>query len=90
MTSDEQLAAWVAGTPKHNGATRSEGECCPDFSCCHPELLAPEDERRRFASAAEPVRYSMLMTFLARAIAVMAPDAKVHIAGDPANHQREQ
>ena len=43
MTSDEQLAEWVKGNSIHN---QDRDECCPDFSCCDNELLAPEDERK--------------------------------------------
>ncbi len=41
----EQLNAWVAGDSKHNTV---DDECCPDFSCCRPELLAPKARREEF------------------------------------------
>jgi hypothetical protein len=41
-----QGLAWVAGMPFHN---RIDDECCPDFSCCHPELFE-EDQEKRAAS----------------------------------------
>ena len=34
-----QLDEWVKGNPIHNNV---DDECCPDFSCCRPELLAPK------------------------------------------------
>lgn len=34
MTHSEQLNKWANGLSVHNGKTPSEGECCPDFSCC--------------------------------------------------------
>lgn len=42
MTPNEQLELWVRGKSVHND---ERDECCPDFSCCSPELLAPEHER---------------------------------------------
>jgi hypothetical protein len=79
--SEAQLAKWVEGEPEHNHV---DNECCPDFSCCKPEFLAPERERLAFA-AAEPggkIRMEMLGGFLGRAIASHT-SAKVHIAGGP-------
>lgn len=65
MTPDEQLALWVKGDSRHNA---DRDECCPDFSCCQPDLLAPLEERELFASlAADSVeRDRMLMMFLGR------------------------
>jgi hypothetical protein len=54
MTNEEQLRQWVAGNPIHNDehpAGIEGGECCPDFSCCNPELLAPKAIREEFAAA---------------------------------------
>ncbi|MGI4812089.1 MAG: hypothetical protein ACRYGG_01915 [Janthinobacterium lividum] len=41
----EQTDAWVQGTSMHN---RVNGECCPDFSCCHPDMKMPLEERRAY------------------------------------------
>ncbi len=85
MTSDEQLAQWLKGNPVHNDI---RDECCPDFSCCDPELLASEEERKTFVDANDETRHMMLMGFLA---AMMTnEDKKVYIADDPANYQLEQ
>jgi hypothetical protein len=55
-----QLLEWAAGRPWHNpwspGATApgfksSDGECCPDFSCCSPELLASREARVTFLAS---------------------------------------
>ena len=43
-----QLAMWVEGTSHHDC---EHNECCPDFSCCRPELLAPREEREMFMAA---------------------------------------
>ena len=76
---EEQLKLWVEGTPEHCDAT---GECCPDFSCCKPELLASEDERRVFAEAVatsnEDLKMQMLGNFLRRAF----EKHRVHVAGE--------
>src|SRR5688572_28939536 len=37
-----QTRMWVDGNPVHNTL---KDECCPDFSCCVPELLMPEGRR---------------------------------------------
>jgi hypothetical protein len=63
MTYEEQLDLWVEGKPIHN---KKREECCPDFSCCNIDLLAPLDERIAFKNANEDVRLSMLGTFLGR------------------------
>lgn len=46
--SEIQLDEWVKGNPIHND---TDDECCPDFSCCKPEMLAPLETRERFAQA---------------------------------------
>lgn len=75
MTCEEQLNLWVQGNPVHN---RDRDECCPDFSCCQPELLAESEVRQRFKDADEATRFSMLGMFLGAAMADMGAD--VHIA----------
>ena len=61
-TSEEQLDTWVAGNPQHN---HTFDECCPDFSCCHLNLLWPESQRIAFKTATSEVRQHMLMFGLA-------------------------
>ncbi|WP_170759919.1 hypothetical protein [Ruegeria lacuscaerulensis] len=84
-----QLSEWVAGRPWHNpfnhdntrhDGDRSEGECCPDFSCCNPDMLAPKEAREAFANAGDDTRFEMLGMFLGN-MAQSETDAKVHIAG---------
>jgi hypothetical protein len=83
--TDEQLRLWVEGTSVHNDEA---GECCPDFSCCQPGLLAPKETREAFARASEEERTSMLMMFLGAAIelAMEGKEKGVYIAGDPTNY----
>lgn len=38
-----QTLAWAEGRPYHN---HIDCECCPDFSCCQPELFENNEEER--------------------------------------------
>lgn len=82
QTTDEQLALWLEGENVHAAA----GECCPDFSCCKPEIAAPADERRAFVDHPE-ARIGMLMTFLGRAIQHHYEGKTAYIAGDQTNYE---
>ncbi len=79
MKAQQQLELWVAGKSVHND---ERGECCPDFSCCSPELLAPKETREAFQRASQNERMEILMMFLGTMMNQEAPDTKVHIAGD--------
>ena len=90
---EAQLALWLQGQGVHRKfpaamAAKMDDpyECCPDFSCCYPELLAPQDVREAFCKAttekAEGTRNAMLGIFLAAMLAKAVPDAHVHVAGD--------
>ena len=88
MTPEEQLAEWVKGNPIHNERMLGGhliGECCPDFSCCKPELLAPVEIRELYSAAYKTdntkVTSRMLGEFLTRMIDQHEPKIKVHIAG---------
>jgi hypothetical protein len=64
-----QMSEWLEGRPWHNpwgpdgsyGEERHDGECCPDFSCCRPDLIWPKARRLAFASASEADRHHMLL-----------------------------
>jgi hypothetical protein len=75
-SAQKQLALWVAGNPQHNTFA---DECCPDFSCCQPELLWPEEKRKAFAEANEEYRNHMLMGGI-NAIMVLN-DTEAYVAG---------
>lgn len=75
MTCEEQLDLWVAGKPVHNDERE---ECCPDFSCCNPRLLAPIEMRQMFRDNPER-REAMLFGFLGAALA----NQPVYVAGRP-------
>jgi hypothetical protein len=60
-----QLDEWVKENSIHNDV---DDECCPDFSCCKPELLQPLEIRKTFKAVSdsgdEQTKMSMLMGFL--------------------------
>jgi len=70
VTPDDQLRRWADGDPV---CPNTAGECCPDFSCCRPHLLWPEEKRRRFVAADPKTRNGML----AGALASLVDDAGV-------------
>ena len=65
MTCEEQLQLWLKGKSVHN---EERNECCPDFSCCKPEFLAPFEEREMFVEQLVKGDNSMLYMFLGRLI----------------------
>lgn len=38
-----QCLSWTMGNSYHN---RIDNECCPDFSCCNPELFEQDEAKR--------------------------------------------
>lgn len=91
MTNAEQLDLWVAGklagTGKAGHVFKKIGkheieECCPDFSCCQPELLASEWLRKEFKDN-EKGREKMLFGFLGQMISKMdvGKGKKIYITG---------
>ncbi len=85
--NDEQLRRWVDGDPQHIGDRKDPtSQCCPDFSCCRPELLAPPDVRRAFVAAGPNGRGAFLGGFLGAMIAAaqvsgdIDPEKKIAIA----------
>jgi len=79
LTPERQVALWVQGKP---ACPNTNGECCPDFSCCRPKLLARTVVRKRFAAAGRKERQRMCMDFFGAFIASMPRgDKRVHIVG---------
>lgn len=79
---DEQLRLWVAGESVHvtvAGRKRGTTECCPDFSCCQPALLAPLEVRKAFVRASENDRHAFLLRFLKALCDASVKD--VHVIG---------
>ncbi len=85
ITTQQQLDNWVAGTSLHRIADGlKDGECCPDFSCCMPTLLAPLEVRQAFAAGGDAIRGKFLGVFLGAMLKHAMPDddaPKIHVAG---------
>ncbi len=88
MKPEEQALLWLKGKSVHN---KERDECCPDFSCCRPELLAPLEVRQVFYNAElkgdERTKNRLLGEFLGRLLSSALPEKKVHIAGLDASRQ---
>ncbi len=80
MTNDEQTERWASGESVHNGKERIDGECCPDFSCCVPELLWPK-ARREFFRDHPDAREEMLFGALAQGVQHMGKEDDVYLTG---------
>jgi hypothetical protein len=39
----KQVENWTKGKSEHN---KIDDECCPDFSCCYPDLFEQDREKR--------------------------------------------
>jgi len=89
MKSEEQLEQWLKGNPLHDN--EKGGWCCPDFSCCCPDLLAPVEVREVFVAAKksgnDKIVSRMLMEFLGKMLSKEFSEKKVHIAGLESNRQ---
>lgn len=79
MKETEQLLSWLKGKSIHN-----DKQCCPDFSCCVPQLLASFEEREAFIIAFlnddNEQTDKMLFMFLGRAMNTIT-DKQILIAG---------
>jgi len=70
MTHEEQLELWVNGKSVHND---EKDACCPDFSCCHPELKADKATRIKFAKAYRRCDRKTVDTMLVAFMQTIAP-----------------
>ena len=50
-----QTRMWAMGWPSHNNV---DDECCPDFSCCNPDLFEPDAKKRWDTFKAEAIEFS--------------------------------
>lgn len=80
MNPREQLDKWVAGESLHNHNTPvTGGECCPDFSCCIPELQAlkatREEFRRAWLEGDAAKENELLLQFLGALLQHESPEA---------------
>lgn len=82
MTPDEQLDLWLKGESVHNP---DRDECCPDFSCCKPDLVASQAEKEAFVAAYkigdEQSTTALLAGFAGALLRSMDPDATIKIVG---------
>lgn len=86
ISLEEQIHRWVAGESVHRLIDKprfkgDDGECCPDFSCCRPELLQPVEIRKAFATASDKERNKFLGAFLGAMLQKCFSEEKVYIAG---------
>jgi hypothetical protein len=85
-TFEEQERLWVEGksvhvrmSAKYKAMTGDEYQCCPDFSCCEPQLLAPVGVRKAYAAASRKGKDKFLGHFLGALVKKQAPDERVYI-----------
>lgn len=76
---EEQLDEWIKGSSLHSDHRGLGEECCPDFSCCKPQLLQPIEVRLAFKRADSAQREKLCMVFLGGMITNAAPDVSVYI-----------
>lgn len=76
---EEHLDLWVKGESHHVKVHAGDPECCPDFSCCKPELLQPLEVRVAFSSASPRQRDKLLMAFLGALFTKERPDVSAYI-----------
>ena len=76
----EQLYYWVEGVSLHYGK-----ECCPDFSCCIPELRAPKRVRERYLEAFDKndndTKVAIALLFYTAVARVLVPDKEITFEG---------
>jgi hypothetical protein len=53
----DQTSAWAQGHVFHNAI---DDECCPDFSCCKPEMFIQDKEKRIAILHDLQIRYKVL------------------------------
>lgn len=83
-THGEQVVAWVTGRNVHVRTGRpapNDYECCPDFSCCYPDLAQSKDVRSRFAYSDSLGRQRYYQIFLSAFVKRVAPKGRVHVVG---------
>ena len=82
MTAKEQLDKWVAGESIHD---HENDQCCPDFSCCQPDLAAHigdrEIFRKYYLEGNDSGTMTMLTGFLMKSLESYTK-TKVHIIAE--------
>jgi hypothetical protein len=80
LTPERQLEEWRKG---NSLCPNTRDECCPDFSCCKPELLAPQEVRDAYCTGTRDQQLKLLGSFLGGLVGTM--DEDVYIAGADAD-----
>ncbi len=83
-TPDDQLKRWAAG---ESLCPNTNGECCPDFSCCRPKLKWPPEKRAKFVAAGQREREKMLMGALGALVKDATGEDAYVTRGDPTDHE---
>ena len=78
MTVNKQLELWLQGKPVHN---KTRNECCPDFSCCNPKLLAPKKIRQVFVNASRTGDHGTVNKMLGAFLTKMLEAHNFHVKG---------
>ncbi len=76
---EEQVRRWVAGESLHSDHRGIGEECCPDFSCCKPQLLQPVEVRRAFQDADGKGRDKLCVAFLGGLLSESLPDVRAYV-----------
>jgi hypothetical protein len=80
---EEQLRLWADGKAV---CPNTNHECTPDFGCCRPALLWPEEKRKAFVAASQDEREKMLLGSLGALTASVG--VKAHVTrGDPKDRE---
>ena len=83
MTYEEQLEKWLEGESIHDEETNT---CCPDFSCCDPELQTHKEKRELFYEAYKSgdsvIAGNLMSGFLNLALKKLCPNANFTIIKD--------
>jgi hypothetical protein len=90
QSHDHQLNEWVKGISIHNNDASIKivddndnvirtveikgGECCPDFSCCKPQLGWSLELRQKFMDSDENTRQNMMFSM---ALPALLMDANI-------------
>lgn len=79
ISNDNRLRLWVKGSPIHDYANNL---CCPDYSCCHPDLIASPAERDAFMRGTAAQRLRLEILFLNRLIHSAGIDSQLSVHTD--------
>ena len=85
MTVERQLKLWANGDAH---CPNEHGECCPDFSCCKPQLMWPEEQRQLFLTSPKATRELMLLGSLVSFAESLGSKVKINVAVAASKCQR--